>query len=90
MKPLSNHQKKKIIKDINKISDIEIKKLPYQILQFGKEKLRLFSGNLSKQELNILDRNLKIETAGLYFAKKQNQKIELTPEGLELLKSIKS
>ena len=60
--------------------------MPYLILQFGQDKLRLFSGNLSIEELNILDANLRIEITGLYFAKIENDWIRLTLDGLQILK----
>ena len=85
MKALFSPQKKKIIAQLNE--QYGIKELPYLILQFGQDKLRLFSGNLSISELNILDTNLRIENAGLYFAKIENDGIRLTLDGLQILKS---
>lgn len=84
MKILSSTQKNKIINKLNNLYGIT--KLPYLLLQFGKEKLRLYSGNLSKQELIILDKNLRIETIGLYFAN-QLEDIRLTLDGSQLLKN---
>ena len=85
MKPLSNPQKKKILQKLNQ--QYGITKLPYLILQFGKEKYRLYSGNLSKEELFKLDRTLKIENIGLYFAKQHaNDELRLTLDGVQLFK----
>jgi len=84
MKPLQSSQKKKILKQLNE--QYGITNLPYLLLQFGKEKIRLYSGNLSKEELLTLDKNLRIENIGLYFAKQQEE-IRLTLDGLQLLKN---
>lgn len=86
MIPLNNKDKKKILEQLNKQYGIE--KLPYLILKFGQDKLRLYSGNLSKEELYSLDNNLRIENIGLYFAKyEEGNNIRLTLDGVQLLKN---
>ena len=86
MKPLTLTDKKKIIEQLN--NQFGINDLPYLIIQFGKEKLRLYTGNLSKEELYYLDREIRIENIGLYFAKyESNNEIRLTLDGVQLLKS---
>ena len=85
MKPLPSSQKKKIINLLN--NQFGISKIPHLFLKFGKEKLRLYSGDFSKEELIELDNNLKIESIGLYFAKIQNDGIRLSLDGTILLKS---
>lgn len=85
MKPLSNSQKKKILNRLNQ--QYGIIEFPYLIVQFGKEKYRLYSGSLSKEELYKLDRTLKIENIGLYFAKEHaNNELRLTLDGAQLFK----
>jgi len=84
MKILSSSQRKKILRQLTE--QYGITKLPYLILQFGKEKLRLYSGNLSREEINNLDKNIRIDIAGLYFAKQQ-EAIRLTLDGLQILKN---
>jgi NOL1/NOP2/fmu family ribosome biogenesis protein len=85
MKLLNNPDKKKIINQLN--NQFGISKLPYLLLQFGKEKFRLFSGSLSKEDLNLLDRELIIENIGLYFAKQQNDGLRLTLDSLSVFKN---
>ncbi len=84
MKIILSSQKKKILAQLNE--QFGIKKLPYLILRFGKEKLRAYSGNLSIEELNKLDAELRIENLGLYFAKEQADGIRLTFDGIQLFK----
>jgi NOL1/NOP2/fmu family ribosome biogenesis protein len=85
MKPLTSTDKKRIVEQLNK--QFGITDLPYLIIQFGKEKLRLYTGILSKEELYHLDNTARIETIGLYFAKYENDGIRLTLDGVQLLKS---
>ena len=86
MKPLTSTDKKRIITQLNK--QFGITDLPYLIIQFGKEKLRLYTGNLSKEELYHLDNEIRIENIGLYFAKwEEENDIRLTIDGVQLLKN---
>lgn len=84
MKIIKSKEKKKILEKLNQ--QFGIQKIPYLILKFGKEKYRAYSGNLSREELLILDENLRIETAGTYFAKEQIDGIRLTLDGVSLFK----
>jgi len=81
---MSSSQKKKIIQQLNE--QFGISKLPYLFLQFGKEKIRIYSGNLAKEDLNNLDKNTRIENMGLYFARVQPDGIRLTIDGIQLVK----
>ena len=85
MKIIRSTPKKKMIQQLNE--QYGISDLPYLLLQFGKEKIRLYSGSLSAEELNILDANLRIENMGLYFAKEQRDGIRLTLDGVQLIKN---
>jgi NOL1/NOP2/fmu family ribosome biogenesis protein len=85
MKPLTSSDKRRIIEKLNE--QFGIQELPYLIIQFGKEKLRLYSGAFSKEELYNLDRNARVENIGLYFAKFEDDGIRLTIDGVQLLKN---
>ena len=85
MKPISSSQKKNIIQQLN--DQFGITDLPYLFLQFGKEKIRIYSGNLSKENLTNLDKNVRLENIGLYFAKIQPDGIRLTIDGIQLVKN---
>lgn len=84
MKILRASEKKKILQQLEK--QYGITKLPYLLLRFGKEKIRAYSGSLSKEELNILDKNLRIENAGLYLAKQHPEGLRLSLDSLYLFK----
>jgi len=84
MQIIRSTEKKRITEQLE--SQFGINKLPYLLLRFGKEKIRAFSGSLSSQELSILDKNLRIESAGLYFAKQQNDGLRPSLDALHFLK----
>ncbi|MFA5855878.1 MAG: hypothetical protein WC867_00840 [Candidatus Pacearchaeota archaeon] len=85
MKILSPSDKKRLLEQLNEQYGIE--HLPFIVLKFGEEKLRIFTSNLSNNELYNLDTNLRIETAGLYFAKWEVDKLRLTFDGVQFFKS---
>jgi NOL1/NOP2/fmu family ribosome biogenesis protein len=84
MKPLQSSQKKRIIQQLN--DQFGVTNLPYLFLQFGKEKIRVYSGNLAKEDLSNLDKNARIENMGLYFARIQPDGIRLTLDGVQLVR----
>ncbi len=84
MKIIRANEKKKILQKLNE--QFGISKIPYLLLRFGKEKIRAFSGSLSSEELKVLDKNLRIENAGLYLAKEQKDGLRLTLDSLSLFK----
>ena len=84
MKPLPNTDKKKILEKLEK--QFGIKKIPQLIILFGQEKLRIYSGNLLKEELYNLNNEIRIENIGLYFAKHENDDIRLTLDGVQIFK----
>lgn len=64
-----------------------ITKLPYLLIQSGKEKVRGFSGNLSKEEISLLSRTTNIEIIGLYlFKKEKSGQLRLSLDSPHLLK----
>jgi NOL1/NOP2/fmu family ribosome biogenesis protein len=85
MKTIFSSEKKRIINQLKE--QYGISKLPYLLLQFGKEKIRLYSGSLSYEELKTLDKNLKIETIGLYAINNRNEDLRLTIDGVQILKN---
>ncbi len=85
MKILSSAEKKKILKILNQ--QFGINKLPYLLIKFGKEKIRVYSGMFSREELNVLDKNLRIESLGLYLGKFQQQEFRLSLDAIHVLKN---
>lgn len=84
MQILKSSEKKEILRRLKEQYGIE--KIPYLLVRFGREKIRAYSGTLSREELNILDKNLRIETCGLYFLHDYGQEIRLSLDALHLLR----
>jgi NOL1/NOP2/fmu family ribosome biogenesis protein len=84
MEIINSKERKEIIAQLNE--QFGINKIPYTIIRFGKDKIRIYSGEISNEELLRLDQNLRIETAGLYFAKQQEDGIRLTLDGIAIFK----
>lgn len=85
MKLLTSSEKKKLIEQLNQ--QYGITNIPFELIKFGEEKLRIFSGDLSREQLILLDRELRIENIGLYFAKLEHDGIRLTFDGIQIFKN---
>ena len=82
---LNSKEKKEI--EIQLQKQFGIQKLPDKIIQIGKERLRLFTGDFTEKELEKLSKITHIEGIGLYIAKQENDGIRLSIEGAQILKS---
>jgi len=85
LKILNEKEKKKIESELDE--QFGIKKIPGIILKKGEERLFLFSGNLTINEIHQLEKTIPIERVGIYFAKIQNGELRLSIEGIESLKN---
>lgn len=81
---LSSSEKKEIIRRLNE--SFGIKELPYLLIQTGKEKIRAYSGNFSKDELIKLSIMVNVELIGLYLLKLEKSGIRLSHDAVSLLK----
>lgn len=84
LKFFNQQEKEKIVKQLN--SQFGIKEIPWRIAKLGKERIILFSGEISDKEIQELDRISRIEGIGLYLGKEQIDGIRLSIEGTQLLK----
>ncbi len=81
---IKSSEKRRILKELNEIFGIE--KIPYLLIESGKEKIRAFSGSLSKEEIINLGKIANIEGVGIYFMKKEDSGLRLSFEAAQLLK----
>ena len=79
---IKSSEKKKIIEELNE--KFGIHNLPYLLIESGKEKIRAYSGHLSKEEILEISKLTNIELIGLYMIKKE-QDLRLTIDGIHLL-----
>ena len=77
-------EKRRIIEELKEQFGIE--DLPYLLIQTGKEKIRAFSGSLSKEDIVSLGKIANVEIVGLYIASSRDADIRLSLDGLHLLK----
>ncbi len=80
---IKSSEKKFLIKQLNE--QFGITKIPYLLIESGKEKIRAFSGSLSKDEITNLRSFLNIESIGLYLLAKESP-IRLSFDAPHLLK----
>jgi len=86
LKLFNEHEKEKIVKQLNE--QFGIKEIPWKMGKLGKERIILFSGDISEKEIMKMDEFARLEGVGLYFAKidEKTQDLRLSIEGTQLLK----
>ena len=80
---INSPQKKKIVEKLN--DQFGITSIPHLLLQTGKEKIRAFSGHMSKDELMELTRLARVEIIGLYVLREEHD-MRLSLDGALLYK----
>jgi NOL1/NOP2/fmu family ribosome biogenesis protein len=84
IKFLNEHERERIIRLLNQQFGIE--EIPWTLARLGKERIIIFSGELSDREILNIDEVAHIEGIGLYFAKEEMDGLRLSIEGSQLLK----
>jgi NOL1/NOP2/fmu family ribosome biogenesis protein len=86
LKFFTKQEKEKLIQQLN--NQFGITELPWEVAKLGKERIILFSGDMSEKELIKFDYLARVEGVGLYFAKidEHTKDIRLSIEGANLLK----
>ena len=77
-------EKNKIIEALS--SQFGITNLPYLLIRTGAEKIRAYSGSLSKDEIMQIDKLVNIEIIGEYLLKEEGE-LRLSMDAIHLLKS---
>lgn len=80
---IKSSEKKKITAELE--IQFGIKKIHYLLIETGKDKIRGFSGHLSKEEIKSLSQLTNIESIGVYLLKKEFD-YRLSIEATHLLK----
>jgi NOL1/NOP2/fmu family ribosome biogenesis protein len=75
------------ISSINKTLNKQfgIKKIDGKLIRAGEERIRIFTGELSENELINIQKFIRIEGIGLYIAKEERGEIRLSIEGSQIL-----
>lgn len=87
LKFFSKEEKERLLKQLKE--QFGIKDVPFNLAKLGKERIIIFSGDISEKEIENLDRFARIEGIGLYLAKidEKTKDIRLSIEGTHLLKN---
>ncbi|MEK6844396.1 MAG: hypothetical protein AABX83_03120 [Nanoarchaeota archaeon] len=82
---IRSSEKKRITANLNEQFGIE--KLPYLLIESGKERIRGFSGSLSKDEIILIAQLTNVESIGIYLIKKEKERdLRLSLDAAHLLK----
>lgn len=81
---LEGKEKTKIKKTLKE--QFGIKEIPGMILKRGKERIFLYQGSLSNNEIKNLEKATFVERVGVYLAKDEPNGIRLSIEGSQILK----
>jgi NOL1/NOP2/fmu family ribosome biogenesis protein len=85
MKFLNSKQKRRIVEELKE--QYGITELPYLLIEGGKQPLRAFSGNLSKEEIVQLSILARIEVIGMYLISKKDNDCRLNFDAVSLLRN---
>lgn len=80
---IKSPEKRRIIEQLKE--QFGISKLHYLLTESGKEKIRAFSGHLSKEEIKKLSYLTNIEAIGVYLLKKEDNFLRLSLDAIHLL-----
>ncbi len=81
---LSSKEKKQYIEKLN--SQFGISELPWLLIETGKDKVRAFSGDLTRGDINKIARIANVELIGMYLFKEELGGIRFGFDGSMMLK----
>jgi len=86
IKFFNKFEREKFLKKLNEQFGIDNFDKNVKIGKLGKERIILFSGEISEEEIQEIGEYSRIEGIGMYFAKEQEDGIRLSIEGTEFIK----
>ncbi len=87
MKPqfIKSNEKRHIVEKLKENYGID--NVPFLLIQAGREKVRAFSGHLSKEEIALLADTVNIEFMGLYLVKEEHEQLRVSFDATHILSS---
>lgn len=85
---LKSKEKKSLLKELEE--NYGITELPFLLLETGKQKIRGYSGHLSKEEIQELARLTNVEIIGDYLISKKDQDPRISFDAIHLFKIKKN
>ena len=84
---MTSGEKKKLIRELSERFGISEEKLGYAFIESGKDKIRAFSGHLTREDLAELGDVLRVEGVGLYCVRRENYGLRLGFDATQILSS---
>ena len=81
---LKSKEKRALVEELEE--QYGITELPYLLLETGKQKIRGFSGHLSKEEIVQLTRLTNVEIIGAYLINQKDQNARISFDAIQLFK----
>lgn len=81
---LKSKEKRNLLKELEE--KYGITELPYLLLETGKQKIRGFSGHLSKEEIVQLTRLTNVEIIGAYLVSQKDEDARVSFDAIQLFK----
>jgi NOL1/NOP2/fmu family ribosome biogenesis protein len=82
---LNSKQRHEIARSLKE--QFEISQIPGKIMKLGEEKLFLFTGDATDEEIKTIEEIVPVERLGVYFAKLIHDDVKLSIEGTQILGS---
>ena len=80
-KYIKSSEKKQITAELESLYGIQ--KIPHLLIQTGKEKIRGFTGSMSKEEINEISKLTNLEIIGVYLFKEEGSGLRLSIEATQ-------
>lgn len=82
---LNSKERKEVFEELNELYGIETKEV--LMMEAGKQKIRVFTGDMTKEEIMELNEFARIEVTGIYYASKKDEEIRLNFDVVSLLRN---
>lgn len=82
---LSKKEKKEIIEKLK--NQFGIENVDGEFVLSGTERIFLYQGKLTQKELDEIQKDTLVERIGIYFAKKINEDIKLSLDGVQIVRN---
>lgn len=83
--PIKTKEKKELLKELEELYGIT--ELPYQLFRGGKQRVRAFSGTMSKEEILELSGIARVEVIGMYLISQKDAEPRINFDAIPILKN---
>ncbi len=79
-------EKRNMLDNLEKIYGIKKLPVPFLLVKLGEEKTRVYTGDFSPEQIMDIQREIGIDTMGLYLLHEYGENIRLSIDGIHLFK----